>query len=73
MLLRVVIAAAFIQRLRFRVSWRRRWSTLSQRLVSDITPEDMQQALIELCVFEANRPYYILPLIPIDSDDDSDF
>ena len=73
-MLRIIIAAAFVKRIQFRVRWRRRWHELSRRSVADIPPEQMQSALIELCVFEAMRPPFLRPLLSCDSDDEgSDF
>ena len=73
MLLRFALAAAFIKRVQYRVRWRRRWLVLSQRTLENIEPHQLQQALIELCVFEACRPAYISPLLSADSDSDSEW
>ena len=60
MRLAVLLAAAFVRRLRFRHRWRYQYLLLGSLPVSGLLPDELQSVLIRLCVLEANRPRYQL-------------
>ena len=70
---RFLIAAAFVRRLLYRVQWRAAFRRISQRAVRDVSPERLQQLLIESCILEASRPRYQLNTGDSSGSDDEDW
>ena len=57
MRLRTLVAAAFVQRLRHRVAWRRHSGTLAALTVAEaVAGNGVQEWLLAKCVHEARRP-----------------